>query len=58
MRNQPRRAGDELRFALAGPAVTAVLARVFAAVLQALPSSAPLARSSGSGQATCGWPRY
>src|SRR5205085_1598256 len=35
MRSQPRRAADELRFALAGPAVTVVLALVFgvAAVL-------------------------
>ena len=29
MRSQPKRAGDELRFALAGPAVTVVLALVF-----------------------------
>jgi Zn-dependent protease len=40
MRNQPRRAVDELRFALAGPAVTAALALAFAALLWALPSDA------------------
>jgi Zn-dependent protease len=36
MRNQPRRAGDELRFALAGPAVTAILALAFGAALWVL----------------------
>ena len=41
MRQPPRRAIDELRFALAGPAVTVVLALAFAAVLWTLPSGAP-----------------
>lgn len=36
MRNQPRTAGDELRFALAGPAVTLVIAIVFGAIALAL----------------------
>ena len=40
MRTQPKRAGDELRFALAGPAVTAVLAIVFGAAW-ALSAGAP-----------------
>ncbi len=43
MRGQPRTAGDELRFALAGPAVTAVVAGLFGAVALALPASAPAA---------------
>jgi Zn-dependent protease len=41
MRNQPKRAGDELRFALAGPAVTAVLAVLFGVVGRALSPTAP-----------------
>jgi Zn-dependent protease/predicted transcriptional regulator len=41
MRNQPKRAGDELRFALAGPAVTAVLALLFGAMAWALSPAAP-----------------
>jgi Zn-dependent protease len=41
MRNQPRRAGDELRFALAGPALTAVLAVIFGGIAWALSPSAP-----------------
>jgi Zn-dependent protease len=41
MRGQPRTPGDELAFALAGPAVTAVVAVVFAAVWLLLPRSAP-----------------
>jgi Zn-dependent protease len=43
MRNQPRRPGDELRFALAGPALTAVLALAFGAAAWALRPSAPAA---------------
>jgi Zn-dependent protease len=43
MRNQPRKAGDELRFALAGPALTAVLAVAFGLAVLALPQSAPTA---------------
>ncbi|HEX8975413.1 MAG TPA: site-2 protease family protein [Solirubrobacteraceae bacterium] len=41
MRGQPRAPGDELAFALAGPAVTAVVAAVFGMVWLLLPSSAP-----------------
>ena len=43
MSGRPRSADDELRFSLAGPAVTAVVAIVFAAIAQALPTSAPSA---------------
>jgi len=43
MSGQPRTAEDELRFALAGPAVTAVVAAVFGVLAVALPSSAPAA---------------
>ncbi len=43
MSGRPKRAGDELRFALAGPAVTAVVAAMFGALAAALPSSAPAA---------------
>jgi Zn-dependent protease len=43
MKGYPRRAGDELRFALAGPAVTAALALAFGALALALPGSAPAA---------------
>ena len=41
MSGQPKTAEDELRFALAGPGVTAVVAAVFAALALALPGSAP-----------------
>jgi Zn-dependent protease/predicted transcriptional regulator len=41
MKGQPKTPGDELAFALAGPAVTAVIAAVFGAVWLLLPGSAP-----------------
>jgi len=41
MKGYPKTAGDELRFALAGPAVTLSIAVLFAAVALALPASAP-----------------
>jgi Zn-dependent protease len=41
MKGYPKTAGDELRFALAGPAVTAAIAVAFGIVAAALPSSAP-----------------
>jgi Zn-dependent protease len=41
MGGYPKRALDELRFALAGPAVTLAIALLFGAVALALPSSAP-----------------
>jgi len=41
MSGQPKTAEDELRFALAGPGVTAVIAGLFAALALALPGSAP-----------------
>ena len=41
MSGQPREPDDELSFALAGPAVTAVVAAVFGVVWLVLPSSAP-----------------
>lgn len=41
MSGYPKHALDELRFALAGPAVTLVIALLFGAVSLALPSSAP-----------------
>jgi Zn-dependent protease len=41
MKGYPKRAGDELRFALAGPAVTLAIAAAFGAVLAGLPGSAP-----------------
>jgi Zn-dependent protease/predicted transcriptional regulator len=41
MRGEPQRAGDELRFALAGPAVTAVIAAAFGALALGLPAGAP-----------------
>lgn len=41
MSGQPRRADDELLYALAGPAVTAVVAAIFGALLLALPGSSP-----------------
>jgi Zn-dependent protease len=43
MRGQPKSATDELRFALAGPAVTAAVAGIFGALALALPSTAPAA---------------
>jgi Zn-dependent proteases len=43
MGSQPRRATDELRFALAGPAVTAVVAAAFGAAALALPAGTPAA---------------
>ncbi|HEX8959915.1 MAG TPA: site-2 protease family protein [Solirubrobacterales bacterium] len=39
MSGQPKAAGDELRFALAGPAVTLVIAVFFGAIALALPAS-------------------
>jgi Zn-dependent protease len=41
MKGYPKAAGDELRFALAGPVVTLVIAAFFGAIALALPSSAP-----------------
>jgi CBS domain-containing protein len=41
MKGYPKAAGDELRFALAGPAVTFAIAAGFGALAAALPSSAP-----------------
>lgn len=41
MAGHPKAAGDELRFALAGPAVTLAIAALFGAVALALPASAP-----------------
>jgi Zn-dependent protease len=43
MKGYPKTAGDELRFALAGPAVTLAIAAGFGALALALPSSAPAA---------------
>ncbi len=43
MSGQPKAAGDELRFALAGPAVTLVIAVFFGAIAIALPASGPAA---------------
>ncbi len=43
MKGYPKAAGDELRFALAGPAVTLVIAAAFGLVALALPASAPAA---------------
>ena len=43
MRGRPGTAEDELHFALAGPAVTAVVAAVFGALALVLPSSVPAA---------------
>ncbi len=42
MKGYPKAAGDELRFALAGPAVTLAIAMLFGAIALALPSSAPV----------------
>jgi len=41
MKGYPKAAGDELRFALAGPAVTLAIAALFGAIALALPASAP-----------------
>jgi Zn-dependent protease len=41
MKGYPKAAGDELRFALAGPAVTLAIAAGFGVVAAALPTSAP-----------------
>jgi Zn-dependent protease len=41
MKGYPRAAGDELRFAIAGPAVTLAIVLVFGAVALALPASTP-----------------
>jgi Zn-dependent protease len=43
MKGYPKTAGDELRFALAGPAVTLAIAAVFGVAALALPSSTPAA---------------
>ncbi|MFN8163340.1 MAG: site-2 protease family protein [Solirubrobacterales bacterium] len=43
MEGYPKAAGDELRFALAGPAVTAAIAAVFGVVALLLPDSVPAA---------------
>jgi Zn-dependent protease len=43
MKGYPKTAGDELRFALAGPAVTLAIVAAFGALALALPSSAPAA---------------
>jgi Zn-dependent protease len=43
MRGDAHEPGDELRYALAGPAVTALIAAVFGVVLLVLPSSTPAA---------------
>ena len=46
MKGYPKAAGDELRFALAGPAVTLVIAVAFGLIALALPSSTPAAISA------------
>jgi Zn-dependent protease len=43
MRGEPKTPEDEMQFALAGPAVTAVVAALFGALAVALPGSAPAA---------------
>lgn len=43
MSGYPKTAGDELRFAIAGPAVTLAIVAVFGAITLALPSSMPTA---------------
>ncbi len=43
MRGRPQNPRDELSFALAGPAVTAVIAAIFGGLALALPTSAPAA---------------
>jgi Zn-dependent protease len=43
MKGYPQTAGDELRFALAGPGVTLVIGAIFWAIVLALPSSSPAA---------------
>lgn len=46
MKGYPKTAGDELRFALAGPAVTFLIAAVFWAIAAALPAGTPAALSA------------
>lgn len=46
MKGYPKTAGDELRFALAGPAVTLAIAAVFWSLALVLPSSSPSALSA------------
>lgn len=46
MKGYPKTAADELRFALAGPAVTLFIAAVFWAIAAALPAGAPAALSA------------
>jgi Zn-dependent protease/CBS domain-containing protein len=46
MKGYPKTAGDELRFALAGPAVTLAIAAAFGVLAVALPSSAPASLSA------------
>ena len=46
MKGYPKTAGDELRFAIAGPAVTLLIAAAFGALALALPSSSPAALRS------------
>lgn len=41
MKGQPRTGGDELRFAIAGPAVTLAIVILFGAIAVALPASTP-----------------
>ena len=43
MKGYPKAAGDELRFALAGPAVTLAIVAAFGLIVLALPASAPAA---------------
>lgn len=43
LKGRPQEAGDELRYAAAGPLVTAVIAAGFGAIALALPASAPAA---------------
>jgi Zn-dependent protease len=43
LKDSPHRPGDELRYAVAGPAVTVAVAGLFGAASAALPSSAPAA---------------
>ena len=52
MKGYPKTAGDELRFAIAGPAVTLVIAAAFGALALALPSS-PLRRCGRSSITRC-----
>jgi Zn-dependent protease len=43
LKDSPHRPGDELRYAVAGPAVTLLIAMLFGAASAALPSGAPAA---------------